>query len=349
MAAAPAASASPTVCTSASSKLRELEWEAAAEPRALEFSSLGLSRDDFGSSARLLAPEAAAEASAHASAAAACQWQSMVEGAVLEFRRDATAIVHEFLDLDACPLQSALPPFRAEPSLPSSAPGFPPTSAAACASEHFEGFGEPWKDESLETTHLPSTMNGDAWTSLSSTFPGTERSGFRQSHAELEPYTSGMRSPDKPPAGFGQWQRDFDLPAEGKRSPGERSAAGAALKDAHSPYGAGRPRSPRVDDTMDEVTRHLMHARDKIEAVELEFAQIMGELASYGERWGDGSGASRAGVSAWEEPQAGPTEYFCINTPTPNKPGLFAFPPTGSPVELPRPLETGKLAPAMPE
>jgi len=37
-----------------------------------------------------------------------------------------------------------------------------------------------------------------------------------------------------------------------------------------------------VDDKVDEVTRHLLQAREKIEAVEREFAQIMGELAAYG-------------------------------------------------------------------
>mmetsp|Transcript_55117 Transcript_55117/g.87482 ORF Transcript_55117/g.87482 Transcript_55117/m.87482 type:complete len:200 (-) Transcript_55117:40-639(-) len=36
-------------------------------------------------------------------------------------------------------------------------------------------------------------------------------------------------------------------------------------------------------DTADEVTKHLMQARDKIEAVEREFAQIMSELAAYGQ------------------------------------------------------------------
>lgn len=39
---------------------------------------------------------------------------------------------------------------------------------------------------------------------------------------------------------------------------------------------------PGVEDKVDEVTRHLLQAREKIEAVEREFAQIMGELAAYG-------------------------------------------------------------------
>eukprot|EP00929_Paragymnodinium_shiwhaense_P080362 TRINITY_DN41908_c0_g1_i1.p1 TRINITY_DN41908_c0_g1~~TRINITY_DN41908_c0_g1_i1.p1 ORF type:complete len:582 (-),score=139.85 TRINITY_DN41908_c0_g1_i1:27-1772(-) len=37
-----------------------------------------------------------------------------------------------------------------------------------------------------------------------------------------------------------------------------------------------------VDETVDEVTRHLLRAREKIEAVESEFAHIMSELAAYG-------------------------------------------------------------------
>eukprot|EP00444_Apocalathium_aciculiferum_P014845 CAMPEP_0183458448 /NCGR_PEP_ID=MMETSP0370-20130417/133517_1 /TAXON_ID=268820 /ORGANISM="Peridinium aciculiferum, Strain PAER-2" /LENGTH=379 /DNA_ID=CAMNT_0025650223 /DNA_START=60 /DNA_END=1196 /DNA_ORIENTATION=- len=40
----------------------------------------------------------------------------------------------------------------------------------------------------------------------------------------------------------------------------------------------------RSDDPVDEVTRHLLQARDRIEAVEQEFAEIMGELAAYGEQ-----------------------------------------------------------------
>merc|ERR1712187_284476 len=40
----------------------------------------------------------------------------------------------------------------------------------------------------------------------------------------------------------------------------------------------------RVDETVDEGTRHLQFARNKIEAVEQEFAQIMQELADYGKR-----------------------------------------------------------------
>jgi len=103
--------------------------------------------------------------------------------------------------------------------------------------------------------------------------------------------------------------------------------ADTAMLEDTPPTDGRQPGSPRVDDTMDDVTRHLMHARDKIEAVELEFAQIMGELASYGERWVDAPGASKA----QEEPRPGSTEYFCINTPTPHKPGFFSFAPNASP------------------
>merc|ERR1712129_38557 len=50
-----------------------------------------------------------------------------------------------------------------------------------------------------------------------------------------------------------------------------------------------KPHLPRASqkwcpDAVDEVTRHLLHARGKIEAVELEFAQIMEELAAYGDK-----------------------------------------------------------------
>eukprot|EP00415_Alexandrium_ostenfeldii_P002253 UN2253 len=71
----------------------------------------------------------------------------------------------------------------------------------------------------------------------------------------------------------------------------------AASEDTRPADESEWPRSPRVDDAMDEVTRHLMHARDKVEAVELEFAQIMSELANYGERWGEGPPPT----DAWED------------------------------------------------
>ncbi|CAJ1454944.1 unnamed protein product [Effrenium voratum] len=52
-----------------------------------------------------------------------------------------------------------------------------------------------------------------------------------------------------------------------------------------------QPQSQGPDpDMVDEVTKHLLLARDKIEAVEREFAQIMGELASYGRKSASSSG-----------------------------------------------------------
>merc|ERR1711865_854737 len=39
-----------------------------------------------------------------------------------------------------------------------------------------------------------------------------------------------------------------------------------------------------IDGNVDEVARHLLCARSKIEAVGLEFEQIMGELAAYSAR-----------------------------------------------------------------
>eukprot|EP00445_Apocalathium_hangoei_P021282 CAMPEP_0203912302 /NCGR_PEP_ID=MMETSP0359-20131031/53391_1 /ASSEMBLY_ACC=CAM_ASM_000338 /TAXON_ID=268821 /ORGANISM="Scrippsiella Hangoei, Strain SHTV-5" /LENGTH=368 /DNA_ID=CAMNT_0050838215 /DNA_START=65 /DNA_END=1168 /DNA_ORIENTATION=+ len=55
----------------------------------------------------------------------------------------------------------------------------------------------------------------------------------------------------------------------------------APLAAATAGRGVARVRS---DDPVDEVTRHLLQARDRIEAVEQEFAEIMGELAAYGEQ-----------------------------------------------------------------
>jgi len=606
---APAPSTSPTVCTSASSKLRELDWDAAAEPKTLEFSSIRLSRDEFGSSARLLLPEAPREAPSVVGAALGGDWRAAAQGAVQHFRREATAILREFLEFDV----SRTPPGQADRALQ-------PPDPAASAGERFQGFEDAWKDDASSTTattNLPSAMNEEVGHSLSSTFPGVnegfispwegfsrssgrrawpgardasvgahdasaspsgvgssggrhgaarappvppqeltasvassaglfappaehsdrrqrqcrgefdatrdapvvderplgeqfmnaapeepaassgglfaplaEPSGHRQWCAEFDagpdpsavdqrplgeqcmnvapeelavsaasspgllappaercgsrrlcqefdarldapvadqwplgeqytradpeepvvsaasstgpsssaaehschrqwpaefnarPETPGVfqhpleeqyigAAPQEPPASVaspasrltpaaddsgGQrqcWELDegFDAPALDQHPPsldqhllGEQCMS-AASEDTRPADESEWPRSPRVDDAMDEVTRHLMHARDKIEAVELEFAQIMSELANYGERWGEGPPPT----DAWEEPRAGYTEYFCINTPTPNKPDMFLFAPTGSPVELARPLEPTRLAPTLPE
>jgi len=77
-----------------------------------------------------------------------------------------------------------------------------------------------------------------------------------------------------------------------------------------------------TDGTMDDVTRHLMHARDKIEAVEHEFTQIMAELANYGKRF-----AAAADPDAAERKSP---EYFCIDTPTPRRKEGSSFPPSSA-------------------
>lgn len=89
---------------------------------------------------------------------------------------------------------------------------------------------------------------------------------------------------------------------------------------------------PVIDNTVDEMTRHLMHAREKIDAVETEFAQIMSELVSYGQRipHAPGSGVRAASAPGFPPPRAkdmqaaasrgsgprgGPPEMFLIGTP----------------------------------
>ncbi|CAE7535393.1 unnamed protein product [Symbiodinium sp. CCMP2456] len=67
--------------------------------------------------------------------------------------------------------------------------------------------------------------------------------------------------------------------------PREEPAGVAVPGSAGVPSGSREDQEasePGVDDKVDEVTRHLLQAREKIEAVEREFAQIMGELAAYG-------------------------------------------------------------------
>jgi len=82
----------------------------------------------------------------------------------------------------------------------------------------------------------------------------------------------------------------FDRPQSVSSSPPlYKSSLLPSAADGRSPetvgakLGSGSPTKP-VDDTADEVTRHLLCARSKIEAVENEFAQIMSELTAYSER-----------------------------------------------------------------
>jgi len=84
--------------------------------------------------------------------------------------------------------------------------------------------------------------------------------------------------------------------------------------------------SIRINETVDDVTRHLLHARDKIVAVEEEFAKIMQELAEYGKSTSPNESHDRRGRPAGEsllpstEPCAAQhgerqAQYFAINTP----------------------------------
>lgn len=78
-----------------------------------------------------------------------------------------------------------------------------------------------------------------------------------------------------------------------------------------------------MDSSVDDVTRHLLRARNKIEAVELEFAHIMGELAAYSERIPSAKAAicspATAGKPSSELSDAAGrralAEYFFVGTP----------------------------------
>lgn len=117
--------------------------------------------------------------------------------------------------------------------------------------------------------------------------------------------------------------------ATNKVTPPVGSAAAAALKSESKTSELHSETLAPIDDTADEVTRHLLCARSKIEAVEHEFAQIMGELAAYSER----IPARSAPPPRWYSnmpagsPPSGPTktttkagrdmpEYFFVGTPS---------------------------------
>jgi len=103
------------------------------------------------------------------------------------------------------------------------------------------------------------------------------------------------------------------------------SAAPAAPTMGHETPSVSVPRpsdastAPMAE--VDEVTRHLLSARSKIEAVEQEFAHIMEELTAYGKRLPASSKAlgfaeatgSPMSASASRDPKP---EYFFINTPS---------------------------------
>lgn len=89
-----------------------------------------------------------------------------------------------------------------------------------------------------------------------------------------------------------------------------------------NPQGPSDAAAAPVDETVDEVTHHLLCARSKIEAVELEFAHIMEELAAYGQRLpasaktaGSFTDAAASPFNSTTSQQMKP-EYFLINTPS---------------------------------
>lgn len=105
---------------------------------------------------------------------------------------------------------------------------------------------------------------------------------------------------------------------------GSASVGATTIAERSTPSGTAW--APSVSNPMDEVTRQLLQARDKIEAVELEFAQVMGELAAYGDRLPMPS--TQPQQIAFSEPLVGQRpaplaacsqsqpEHFCIDTPS---------------------------------
>jgi len=102
----------------------------------------------------------------------------------------------------------------------------------------------------------------------------------------------------------------------------ERRQSGSAASSGRRRKGLASP--------SDQITRHLLSARDRMEAVEAEFAQIMDELAAFGQRSAAGSVSSASpangqAVAPALADSAGATplcttrdsrvEYFTIGTP----------------------------------
>jgi len=111
----------------------------------------------------------------------------------------------------------------------------------------------------------------------------------------------------------------FGTPLPSQDSAPTRSVDGFAALQNGAPHQEpqsvqAKPEPTRVDATVDQVTQHLLCARDKIEAVELEFANIMNELATYGRSTGVVNSASTTPTHA-SRPQNDAAQHFSIGTP----------------------------------
>jgi hypothetical protein len=88
-----------------------------------------------------------------------------------------------------------------------------------------------------------------------------------------------------------------------------------------SEFSRGAQSIASVGTTVDEVTSHLLRAREKIEAIELEFEHVMRELVAYGQQ----EPAQFQPYTAFQP------EYFSINTPSVGGPvGSFMSVPLSS-------------------
>jgi len=287
--------------------------------------------------------------------------RAMVNDAVTQFRRDAAALVQSFLSLpEVAMVADNFSASQNEREHHVSCSTLPNTAEITCKNTSFgtmqctRALGEREEEwESSSNLHLnddqASTMDDRQVRSAPALVSDTDAA---DSKGHTETLQGDLKVEHTMTISEGACLHDALALAEGTTAHGEVYTDTRSLGDLHPELACpatsvdsslldGAPDASKneegaahADDAMDDVTRHLMHARDKIEVVEHEFAQIMIELANYGKRF---AVAADPGAADRKFP-----EYFCIDTPTPRRKECSSFPPSSA-----RSLTTEPIA-AMP-
>jgi len=270
----------------------------------------------------------------------------MVNEAVAQFRRDTAALVHSFLSLSESAVvagnHNALHDNEERHircSTSQNSTKVMPKNTSCCAMQCTTASGEKHSELQSNCNLHPtgqrvSTSIHDGQVLSASALVADTDAAASKEHAEVL-LQGDVNAEHARTNSEGAQSRC--APADAERTTTDRDIS---LGDLHSEFVCpassadnllwnGAPDVPmneervmHTDDTMDGVTRHLMHARDKIEAVEHEFAQIMAELANYGKRFAVAAGSEAA--------QRKIPEYFCIDTPTPRRKEGSSFPPSSA-------------------
>jgi hypothetical protein len=214
-----------------------------------------------------------------------------------------------------------------------------PTAKTPLAQEtswDYQAFGDPPEDNFSAFAAFPESSGNGSWPPSSTdaaAWPSSQRlhefgnpEGSAASAGQVESIAAApsKQSPRGPEARAHFTTSNHEARAHVnsifmKEQPESKPSVASQPTEVRSPPKNATALTP-IDDTADEVTRHLLCARSKIEAVEVEFAHIMGELAAYSERIPVSSAPARSphsGVAVKQHQGYGvdAAEYYFVGTP----------------------------------